>query len=247
MSGIIENTLGVTNHDVTNFIDDCIRLSKSFLIKNAVEAKIMNDTVEDVYGYQTRLLESPGEWRYYRQLSGNYYHLGSIDKPVLLTSLDTGEVIEWTKTTAAEHDRTRQEMLKYEQLYDTVVTDHPLQETYIRSVSNLTQLTSDEIANLPDWEVVSYNDSLIEPRESDLVTNINLYLKNYAVTWGRNSYALLDNYFVQVQLAIAQLQLLQKLIALRLKNAKTSKAHSFHIRNYLASHYGLDRFYELYT
>lgn len=247
MAGIIERVLGANNHEFSSFIDDCIRLTKSIIVKNAAEAKITNDTVENVYGFPTRQQENPSDWRYYQHLSGNYYHLGTIDQPVRLVSLDTGEEIEWTKQTAAEHDRTRQEMLRYERLYDSVVENYPLQETYIRSVSNLTTLSAEQVVSLSDWGIVSYNADLIEPREGDLVATLNRYLSNYAVTWGRNSYVLLDEYFIQAQLAIAHLQLLQKLIALRLKNAKTNKAHSFHIRNYLASHYGLDRFYELYS
>ena len=60
-------------------------------------------------------------------------------------------------------------------------------------------------------------------------------------------YALSDNLFITSQYHILGTFICENILALRLKNAKTLRAHSYHILNYLSSHHYLDQYYHYLT
>lgn len=84
---IIEKVLGTTNPYATNYIDATIKLTKSFVIHSAREARLFNEYVRYKYGKKVNTYDQK-TWRYYKHLAGEYHE---VDTPMYVISRDNGE------------------------------------------------------------------------------------------------------------------------------------------------------------
>ena len=94
-----------------------------------------------------------------------------------------------------------------------------------------------------NFKIVSYTSTLVEENEHDLMFELQQAIDNYKHIRLIPYYSLSDNLFLTSQYHVFYNFILMKILAIRLKNAKTLKAHTFHIKNYLASHHYLDGSY----
>lgn len=242
---IVEKVLG-NNSILTNaYIKDNILLTKSITIKNDNEASSYNTYISLKYPTHKIDLSDKTTWRYYKHLAGEYHEL---DTPITLTSLDNGSVIVLNRDTLNIHLRTKAELLKFSLFYKELVDKYPEQELFIKSVLGYSRYsTINDIIDLQDFTIVSYNDSYIEENESDLIYELQESIDNYKNIRLIQYYSLSDNLFMASQYHILYNFILTKLLAIRLKNAKTLKAHTYHIKNYLASHHFLDNYFRYLT
>lgn len=235
---LTEKVLANNKFYTDKYLKDSINLTKSITLVNAREAALYNDYIRATYpGFQIDATDK-STWRYYLHLAAQYHPL---DRPVTLTSIDNGETITLTATTIALHRITRTELLKFDLLYKELVDRYPEQELYIKSLINTSaKPTLPQILTLPDYHIVSYNDDLVEDNEDDVIQSLQERIDNYKNISLISYYSLSDNLFLASQYHILYTYLLKTLLALRLKNAKTLRAHSYHILNYLSSHHHLD-------
>lgn len=245
MSSILSSVFGGTNISTTLYIDSNINLTKSIVIKINKEADLYNEYLYDTYGIVSDSVKN--NWRYYLHLSGSYYMKGKIDQPVYVTSLDNSELIEVTKETLNLHLATKQELLKYSNFYNELIDKYPYQELYIKACLNNTQLSIQEIIDLPDYTIVSYNDEFIEIQETSLIEELQNRIYKYSVTWLLDYYQLVDSLFLATQIAILYQFIYTSILTIRLNNIKTSQTHTYHIKQYLASHHSLDRYIDYLT
>lgn len=239
-TSIVEKILG-NNILVNNYIRDNINLTKSINIKNDNEAKSYNEYIKLVYTSHTIDLSDKTTWRYYKHLYGEYHPL---DTPINIISLDNGSQISLDRQTLDLHYKTKKELLKFGLLYKQIVDQYPEQELYIKAVICDRQYNSiEEIINLENFSIVSYSTDLVDENEKDLIFELQDAINNYKHIRLIPYYALSDNLFLASQYHILYNFILMKILAIRLKNAKTLKAHTFHIKNYLASHHYLDESY----
>lgn len=221
-----------------SYIQDTIRLTKSIIIKNHQEAKLYNDYLAiQIPRYTTP--ESLNDWRYYSHLVSVTHHT---DTPITITSIDNGSTVPLTRATLLIHKKTKRELLKFDLFYDELIKKYPQQQLYIRStiVSPL-YATIPDIVALPDYSIVGYDKSLIEENEHDIIPQLQNRINNYKHLWLIPYYQNSDNLFLASQYHILYTFIFTSLLAIRLENAKTMSAHSFHIRLYLASHFDLDK------
>lgn len=235
---IIEQVLGNNSFYADTYIKETIQFVKSIVFINHNEAKSYNELIRKVYPSHV-LPEHKRDWRYYQHLLGNYYPL---DKPVKTISVDNGFEIEVTKNTLFVHRKTRAEILKFGLYYDELIKKYPEQELYIRSVALDNLVTDiDELLILEDFTIVACNQVYIEENEDDLLKDLQTRINHHKHVWLIPYYAMLDNLFLSSQYHIFYNFLLTSILAIRLQNDKTMRAHSFHIRMYFASHHGLDK------
>lgn len=238
MENIVTQVLGNNSFYTEAYIKDTINFSKSIVFVNGNEAKSYNELISIRYPSYI-LPEQKSTWRYYKHLMGELHEL---DKQVSVVSVDNGTTILLSRTTLAIHRKTRSELLKFGLYYDEVVKKYPEQELYIRCIALDPFYSSvSDILALEDFTITHCNSVYIEENEDDLIKDLQTRIINYKSIWLLPYYGLLDNLFLAAQYAIFYNFLVTTILAIRLENDKTMRAHSFHIRMYLASHHGLDK------
>lgn len=237
---IVEKILG-NNILANNYIKDTINLTKSINVKNDNEAKSYNDYIK--LAYPSHVIDEGDKttWRYYKHLIGEYH---ALDNPITITSLDNGTSITLDRNILSLHRKTKKELLKYGLFYKQIVDLFPEQELYVKAIICDKQYsTIEEVIALDNFKIVSYTSTLVEENEHDLMFELQQAINNYKHIRLIPYYSLSDNLFLASQYHVFYNFILMKILAIRLKNAKTLKAHTFHIKNYLASHHYLDGSY----
>lgn len=242
---ITEKILGNNKILTDNYLTNTIDLVKSITVVNHIEATLYNEYLSIKYPTVTVDLSNKSSWRYYKHLSSQYY---DIDKDVILVSLDNGMTITLDKPTINLHRKSKQELLKFGLYYKELVDKYPEQELFIRScITDTTHTTIDELIKLDNYTIVSHNLQLIEENEDNLIPKLQSRIDNYKNIWLIPYYHVSDNLFLTSQYSTFYMFLITSILAIRLQNAKTVNAHSYHIRNYLASHHYLDKYYAYLT
>lgn len=245
MNQVITSVLGVDNVFFNQYLYDNISLAKSIVIKNETEASLYN-TYVDTYRAPYKVdYTKPQTWRYYKHLVASYHE---VDTPMTTTSLDTGKTIVIDKSTINLHTTTKTELLKFTQLYDSIVKVYPEQELLLRSIiSDNTPMDIQSVIDSPNYSIVSYSNTFIEPNEDNLIPTLQDRLYNYSNIWFIPYYSVSDSLFTSTQTAILYNYLVTTLLAIRQENCKKPQVHSFHVKNYLASNFGLDQYYNYMT
>lgn len=239
-SSITERILGNNNIYTDKYYKDTILLTKSIVVVSSVEAKLYNELLTDELGINVNLAD-PTTWRYYLHLTGNYH---PVDKQITMISLDSGTEIVLDKVTVEIHRATRDSLLKFDHHYKSLVDRYPDQELLIKAILNKSpRKTINEVIGLADYTIVSFNSDLVEEHETNLIPQLQIKIDNYKVTKMLPYYATMESYYMASLYDIFYKFILTSLISIRLGNAKTQMAHSYHILNYLASHHGLDKYY----
>lgn len=240
-TSIAEKILSSNKFYTDKYLKDTINLTKSIVIVNSKEASLYNNLIEYEYPSHSIDYSDKTTWRYYKHLAGQYHIL---DTPIVFTSIDNGESITLSHSTLSLHRITHTELLKFDLFYKELIDKYPEQELFIRSV--IATSSKKSISNIilsPDFTIVGYNDRLIEDNEDDIIYNLQERINNYKVSRLLQYYSLSDNLYIASLYQVLYNFIVKSLIAIRLKNAKTLRAHSYHILNYLASHHYLDIYY----
>ena len=244
-TSITEKVLGNNTLYTDTYFRDTINLVKSISLVNTKEADLYNENVKKEYPTHVIDKSDKTSWRFYRHLAGLTH---PVDQFITLTSLDNGEVITLDRVTIRLHRITRIELLKFDLYYKELVDRFPEQELYIKAIiATSDPLPIKNIIALEDYTIVSYNKSLVEENEDDLMPELQQRINNYKNIFLIPYYAMSDNLFITSQYHVLATFLVKSILALRLKNAKTLRAHSYHILNYLSSHHYLDKYYHYLT
>lgn len=223
-----------------DYLKSSLQLAKSIVIKHKTQADKMNDYLAGV-NKNFSASSNPSEWKYFKNINGlKYNSFYYQDQPVMVKSLDSGEIFELTKTSIQLHPYTKKDLLLFEKTYEDLIEQYPFQDTYIKACILDSNIDTAVTVNIKDFRIVLYNKKLIESQEDNLIFELQDWINNYKVTWFFEQYALSDTLFTAAQLAIFYEALFLKILAIRLKNAKTIRAHSYHIYSYLSSNKYID-------
>lgn len=225
----------------TDFFKQYIELNKTLIktmcIKSLTSCDSINDLLRLKYGASSVDDNNPYSWKYYLNISGNYH---STDTVITVTSFDTLEDIVFSKENLAIHIATAEAYAYGTKHYRNLVNKYINQESLIIGI--LYPCDINFAIESPDKTILSYPSYLVEPQESTLMYDLQNYIFNYCSRWNVNAFGISDSLYHTAQHAIMYLNLLPKLLNLRLARCKTNEAHSFHMTEYLASHGGLDMF-----
>lgn len=225
----------------TNFLQlyllQTMQLAQTIVIKSEETASRINQSITEEYGPNAVDIYRPETWRYYMNLSGEYHPL---DVPMRITSLDTLEEIIFNKENLKYHKSTRKAYAFGSSYYEILVQTYPEQTSLILGILNPCDLTA--ALNAKNHTILSYPSYLVEFQEATLIADLQQFIYNYNERWDVQAYGLSNDLYPIAQLAQLSLAIYPKLLALRLRRCKTNEAHTFHIREYLASHGGLDRY-----
>ena len=225
----------------TNFLRLYLELNKTLVktlvIKSNISANLINEYVREQHGLASVDNYDPSGWKYYQNISGEYHFT---DTPMTVTSLDTLEEIPFNTYYLSLHTVTADAYKYGSRYYYSLLNRFPNQEPIINGILN--PVDKSKAIEADDFSILGYPSKLVEPQEITLIGELEKYIKLYNVRWNVQAFGLSDNLYHAAQHAVMYLNILPKLLNLRLKRCKTNEAHSFHIREYLASHGKLDRF-----
>ena len=214
------------------YLEQVYALASTMVIKSSIVAELINNELS-MLGHPISM--DPHEWKYHMNLAGLYYHT---DEPMTVTSADTLEVIDFTRENLLIHRATAATYAYGTPYYAELVARYPAQETLILGILNPIPLETS--VNAPDGTILYYDRQLVEPQERSLIPRLEEWCRRYLRRWFNYGYSQTDEYYVPALLGIMAIMLPPEIVNLRIEFSQTNEVHSYHIRQYLASHGGLD-------
>jgi hypothetical protein len=225
------------NKDLAMYLNDTFKLASTLTIKSQDSIDRINELLILQYGNSAVDPYAPSTWKYYLNICGEHHFT---NEKMYVVSIDTLEEIEFTKANLKLHTDTN-ELYQYgTDYYYRLLEKYPDQEQLILGI--LYPANMDIAINADDGSILAYDKSLVEDHEESLLIELDDWIKRYLVRWHVRAFGHSDSLYATAQHAQLYLHLVPRLLNLRLKRCKTPEAHTFHIKNYLASHGRLDRF-----
>lgn len=215
-------------------------LARSMIIKCSPAATAINNELE-LQGQNVNLAD-PASWKYYLNLNGEYH---ATDRVMTVTSLDTLQTIEFKKETLALHQITRREYVQGSRYYEALVSRFPDQESLIQGILNPIDIQRAIAAK--DGEILYYDATQVEGNETNLIPMLNDWTTRWWRRWVVPAYAFPDDLYISAMFGRMVMMLPAMIEIYRVRNCFTQYAHSFHIRQHLASNGRLDSFVDYLT
>ena len=183
-----------------------------------------------------------------------FFNYNANNGKMIVRSIDTLEDIEFTKENLLIesisddrliHRATYRSYKPGSSYFDELVRRYPDQEVLIRGILN--PVVIQDAIDAPDHQILFYDKELVEENEITLISNIQNWINKYYIRWNVYAYSLIDELYAPAHLGIMWLQLPMVILNLRLAACKTHEVHSYHIRQYLASHNKLDNYFDYMT
>ena len=223
--------------EVSAYFDQCRRLIQTMVIKSDKVARLINEGIKAKNPGFVIDETNPASWKYYINLSGKYH---SLDTPIYVRSFDTQAMIVFDSQTLENHPDTRKAYEFGTRNYYQLIKDYPDMEPVINGA--LYPVDINKAIEAPDLSILRYDTSLVDTQEISLIDELQEWIRLYFHRWDVVAFESSDEYYPAAQWGVFSLNLFGKLLDIRQRNALTPQAHSFHIRQFLASHYGLDKY-----
>ena len=217
------------------YVDSVRELAASIVIKSVDTAEALNNELMNKYGSSAVNQNDPTTWRYYLNVNGQYH---SEDEVMTVVSLDTLETINFTRSNLLLHRGTAKAYTYGSRNYKELVNRYPRQERLILGI--LYPCDIQKAVDASEGTILSYPTSLVEEHEYSLIANLQEWVYGYSIRWNNTQFKLSDNLYPATMLGIMYLNLVPTILNLRLKACKSNEAHTYHIRQYLASNGMLD-------
>lgn len=227
----------MSNNYYELYVENVLKLAETIVIRFENSAVAENDWIIKNYGPSYVDLNDKTSWRYYRHISG-YKH--PIDAVIEVTSLDTLQTIEFTRQNLLVHKATARAYQYGSRYYRELLLLYPDYERYILGV--LYPADIDKAVEAEDGTILSYPPDLVEPAELGLITRLEGWIKKMITRWYNVQFTNGHSLYNAAFLGVLYQQLVPQIMNLRLRACKTDEVHSYHIRQYLASHSGLDQY-----
>lgn len=224
------------------YLSSVFDLANTLSIKFEQAAEAINNKVMIDYGYDAVDLDDPTSWKYYQNISGSYHFS---NQTIEVTSLDTLETIIFNKTVLEEHPATVQAYQYGSRYYKELLYKYPEEELLIRGI--LYPCDIDVAVTAADATILSYPSYLVDSNEYSFITKLQEWIYDYYTRWVNKQYTISHDLYVPMYMAQLYIHLVPAIINIRLQACKTSEAHSFHVRQYLASHGMLDKYLSAMT
>lgn len=230
-----------TSNYYSIYIERCIQLASTIVIKSEDIARTMNNAL--IAMYQDETLVDPFDqtsWKYYKNLAGEYHFT---DTMMQVVSMDTLEVIDFTKENLAVHRATARAYQYGTRQYQELLTQYPTQGALIRGILYPIDIQAAIAAR--DHEILGgYPPSLVEVNEYSLIERLQAWVDGFKLQAFNPAYILTDNLYLASYFGMLYAYLFPAIVTIRWDLCKTNEANSFHVREYLASHGNLDQYYD---
>ena len=215
-------------------------LVKTLVIKSDDTVAAINEDLIQ-YGYTVNL-NQPESWKYYMNMAGEYHESDAL---MQVTSLDTLELIDFTKENLAIHRATAREYVAGSSYYRDLVRRFPEQEDLIIGIIH--PIDKDDAIAAEDGDILYYDKGLVEANEYDLIPRLQDWIHGFLHRWYVAGYGNSDDLYVASCWGVMYEHMPSAVLNIRLSNCRTEKVHSYHIREYLASNGRLDKYLDYLT
>lgn len=217
------------------YLQQIFRLVETIVVKSEITINAINK--ELVLLGNSVDYTIPQTWKYYMNLAGEYH---STDVPMSIVSLDTLNEISFTKANLDVHRATKEAYAYGTRYYNDLVMKYPDQEQLILGILNPIKMSTAIAAE--DGAILYYDKTLVETQEHSLISDLQDWINAYITRWSNDAYNITDEYYAAAFLGIMYTNMPLEIINLRIARCHTPEAHSYHIRQYLGEHYGLDKY-----
>lgn len=215
-------------------------LAKTIVVKSSIIADAINRSLTERFiEVQTSF---PETWKYYKNLAGEYHFT---DTMMTVTSLDTLEVIDFTKANLAVHRVTAKEYQYGSRYYQDLVNKFPEQESIIFGI--LYPVDIIKAIEADDNTILYYDPLLVEENEYNLIPELQVWIKRFMERWLVKGYLITDDLYAACLYGTLFALMPIEIMNIRLKNCKTNLVHSYHILEYLASNGKIDKYVDILT
>jgi len=216
------------------FRDQNIALAKSLIIKSDIIAQQMNLAITQKGGYVS---SDRNTWRYYLHLAGRRHDL---DQPILITSLDTQELIELTTANLSIHKKTSNVYRSNTEYIDQLILANLDYAVYIKGCFWPIPLRVS--VSVRDNSILYYNPTLVESQEQSLIRNLEDKITAFHVRYMADGWRVHNDAFVLAFYNMLYPALPGMLMRLRTEKQHTLETHSYFVTEFLASHQELHEF-----
>lgn len=227
------------------YINQTLQLAETIVIKSSYTAQALNEWVEGIgraAGHETTVDPEPATWKYYLNLAGEYHFL---DRVMTVVSVDTLEEIVFNKANLQIHRATARAYQYGTKQYTDLVARFRDQEQLILGILYPADLNTAVAAK--DGQILTYPPGLVEENEYSLIDQLQRWIYHYKQRWHVPGFDYTDELYHATMLGQMYALLVQALLTLRVAACNTNEAHSFHIKEYLASHGYLDQYVDSLT
>lgn len=215
--------------------ESVVKLAATLVVKDEATCEIINSRLTML---KHDVSDDPNTWKYYLNLAGRYHPTDTLMK---VTSMDTHEEIDFTRENMDIHRATWREYRYGSRYYKELVARYPEQDMLIHGILNPVDMA--KAIDAPDHSILYYDASLVESRETNLIPELQHWITAQFVRWANDDYHINNSLFIAARLALVFMSLPGAIKSIRLANCRTNRAHSYHIRRYLASFGPLDQYY----
>jgi hypothetical protein len=224
------------NYDL--YITGVMQLAKTMVLKSEATADAINNYLSQL-GYAVDE-NNPATWKYYLNMAGRYHEA---DVPMTVQSLDTQQTIVFTVPNLVIHAATKRAYAFGTTYYNDLVSRYPEQEKLIQGILN--PVDSTMAINAKDHSILWLDPKFVEANETNLQPKLQKWIDGAMYRWNVAEYNIVEpGLYLAAQLAMVFAFIPATILNIRLANCKTLYAHSFHVKEYLASNGGLDIYYD---
>lgn len=216
------------------YLKQTFDLAKTMVVKSELAIDAINRELS-LFGH--RVLDDPRTWKYYMNLAGRYHQT---DVLMTVVSMDTLEVIDFTQENLQIHRATAVAYAYGSRYYRDLTERYPEQEMLVLGILN--PINIDKAIAAEDGDVLYFDRKLVEAQEITLIPRLQDWIQAFNTRWNVAGYSVTDELYAAAQMGVMFSQMVLEILNLRLENCLTNEAHSFHIRERLASHNRLDAY-----
>lgn len=221
---------------IDSYFQDIYRLTRSLIFHMPSIARAINRELS-IQGYPIE--EDPYQWRYYKHLRGEYHQADSF---MQVRSLDTHELIDFTREQIEDHTQTLREYSRLGSFFQRLVEQYPEQELLIRGI--LEPIDVEKIIDTPEGTIIFYDPELVEEQEHELIECIEDWAIKFLDRYSNPGFEHTDELFTAARFGVMLAYLPAEIANIRHTFHGSAQAHSFYIRQQLASFGRIDRYTE---
>jgi len=217
-----------------NYLRTNLKLIKSLVVLFHSEAVNVNMFLLKKYGSSYVYEENDiRTWKHYLNLCGDFHTLDHLLYPDGLKVNYNDTEYKLDKITISNNSLLREELLKFDILYRSVLDDYPDMETYIKGVILPSDINT--LISLKDGSIINFDKTLIEPNETSLLYELQDFIYRFKDRWLVNEYVLVDEYYISSFLGNLTSSLIIKLFNIRLSKIGTEEVHSYLMNEFFKS------------
>jgi len=169
-------------------------------------------------------------WRYYMNLNGDYH---PTDDMMVVTSIDTGEEINFTKEVLQDHIATLREYSKGGHWYTRLMEAYPHQPALINGI--LSPIPYEETIEAEDYKILRWNTNLVLWNEDQLISKLQRHINANVIMMFKNDYITTDDLMLTLMMRKLYAMVIEVVHAIRLEDAFTRHSHEFFVWSHIDS------------